>query len=209
MDDDSPARLPKVTTYIWRYDMDQQPKKTAMSEAPVQVDSSPDKPKIVSRILKKYEPERRQRKKTKGEYAEVPATARKAIQQLTRLRPQKDKEGAKVRKQTKRRLKAEIVRRQKKRSAAARKRKLQARVKREVSVAEPYNGEDTDTLFDNLMREVVLSVRGKRTYTNAPVEYIIKVGTSPSAGGSRSAIASILSHNGDQLCGKVTIPHAR
>ena len=43
---------------------------------------------------------------------------------------------------------------------------------------------------------LVQTLRGKRLYTPGLLETIAKVGTCPSAGGSRDAIASIISHMG-------------
>ena len=160
-------------------------------------------------IVKKYEPKTRIRlTKSPGNHPS-PSTDRKAIKHVSRLRPQKDMEGAIVRKREKRMLVAQLTRRRKLHNAAAKRRMPQSKAKRAACDATSRNEGERNSLFQNLMEHVVYSVRGKRKYTRALVEKITKVGTSPSAGGSRSAIASILSHNGDQLCGKVTTPQAR
>ena len=56
------------------------------------------------------------------------------------------------------------------------------------------------TLFDKLMRMTISVLRGKRLYTPGLLEEIAKIGSCPSAGGSRAAIARILSHMGKVSC---------
>ena len=56
------------------------------------------------------------------------------------------------------------------------------------------------TLFDKLMTMTIGVLRGKRLYTPGLLEHIAKIGSCPSAGGSRASIARILSHMGDVSC---------
>lgn len=56
------------------------------------------------------------------------------------------------------------------------------------------------TLYDKLMQVVVNVLRGKRLYTPGLLETIAKIGSCPSAGGSRAAIASIISAMGKEYC---------
>ena len=49
------------------------------------------------------------------------------------------------------------------------------------------------TLLQKLVDHVITSLRGKRTYSRAQVEIIARVGLCPSAGGTRAALASIIS----------------
>ena len=64
---------------------------------------------------------------------------------------------------------------------------------------------ENPTLYDNLMRVVINVLRGKRLYTPGLLETIAKIGSCPSAGGSRAAIASIISHMGREYCAQETI----
>ena len=73
-------------------------------------------------------------------------------------------------------------------------RKKESRKKKETENAE------NPTLYDNLMRIVINVLRGKRLYTPGFLETIAKIGSFPSAGGSRAAIASIISHMGKEYC---------
>lgn len=65
------------------------------------------------------------------------------------------------------------------------------------------------TLFDKMVARVISCLRGKRVYTPALVEAIAKVWTSPSAGGSRSAISRIVTHVSDYFCKQTTGTYAR
>ena len=49
-------------------------------------------------------------------------------------------------------------------------------------------------LLEKLVALMRSSLRGKRVYTATLVELIAKVGTSPSAAGARSPLASIIKH---------------
>ena len=50
------------------------------------------------------------------------------------------------------------------------------------------------------MRVAIDVLRGKRRYTPGLIEAIAKIGSCPSAGGSRASIARIISHMGGTNC---------
>ena len=49
-------------------------------------------------------------------------------------------------------------------------------------------------LFNSLMRRVVSSSRGERSYTRTLAELIASVGNAPSSGGARAPLAGIIAH---------------
>ena len=55
-------------------------------------------------------------------------------------------------------------------------------------------------LFNSLIKSIVPIARGKRTYTPTIVELIARVGSSPSAGGSRAPLDGIIKHVTDGWC---------
>ena len=52
-------------------------------------------------------------------------------------------------------------------------------------------------LYDKLVADVVSSLRGKREYTYSYAEWVTKVGSIPSDGGSRSPLAAVISQVSD------------
>ena len=204
MGDDISPRLPKVPTYIWHYTKKEPMRSKKPAEDVFPVESPPETSKAARTIISKYGHKTRIRLSNSTEAQSASSTAVKAIKHVARLRPQKDMEGAITRKWGKRKLPHQLARQRKLRAADAKTRKLGSKVKRSANIATNSDEGNRETLFENLTAQVVYSVRGTRKYTHARVERIAKIGTSPSDGGSRSAIESILSHNGDQLCGKVT-----
>ena len=202
MDDDSPARLPKVATYIWSYKDENRVRSNKPRKHVVEIQSSPETSEAARRIIAKYDPKKRTRRPKSAESQPSSLFAASAIKTVALLRPQKDAVGAKERKKNKRRLIYQLARQRKLRAAAAKKRRLQSQATRRAKTETDTGDVSRNTLFDNLMRQVIHSVRGTRKYTHARVEKIAKIGTCPSAGGSRSAIASILTHNGDSYVGK-------
>ena len=93
----------------------------------------------------------------------------------------------------------------------SRKRRAEAQLRQVRKViAEGATGapNQRSTLFDKLMANVVTCLRGKRVYTASLVERIAKIGTAPSAG-SRSSIAKVATHTGDEFCDEVTGTCAR
>ena len=80
------------------------------------------------------------------------------------------------------------------------KRRKNARALKKELHAEAGTSEEM-TLYDKLAANVLSSIRGKREYSYHQAEWIARVGTTPSAGGSRSPLSGIISQVSDkQLC---------
>ena len=80
---------------------------------------------------------------------------------------------------------------------------FRSRKKEQKKRQEAENAENP-TLYDKLVRVVINVLRGKRLYTPGLLGAIAKIGSCPSAGGSRAAIASIISHMGREYCAQET-----
>ena len=192
-----PSRLPTVPTYVWRCPP------VGADKQVVDVESSPEGNPTARKAIAKYTPSPR---KAKASTKAPPSAVDQAVRNVSLLRPRRDAEGAKTRKRNKRKMRMSMERAKKlaARNAARRKRDTKHGTTKREALGAGCNSEDT--ILEQLIQQVKQSLRGKRVYSHALVEQIAKIGTAPSAGGSRAAIASILSHVGDQFSAKLLIP---
>ena len=75
--------------------------------------------------------------------------------------------------------------------------------------ADAGEGNVDDTLLEELANRASLSLRAKRVNARSLVERIARTGASPSAVGSRAAIASVLTHVVDYYRAKLPTPYTR
>ena len=111
-------------------------------------------------------------------------------------KPKTDPRVLASRKKARRSAKLTMHNKKARRAETARNLRRRKRVTKTDSMVLASNARPTG-LLDRLMFHVTHALRGKRLYTKGLIETIAKVGSCPSAGGSRSPIARILSHMGD------------
>ena len=193
-------RLASVPTYVWNYPT------VVAGEQLAQVDSPPETNPAVRKALAKYTSAPR---KAKGSQKAPTSIVGQAVRRVSLQRPRRDATGANARKKNMRKMKIAMGRAKKRVSRNATRRRADTKLdtmKRQPNVGECSAG---DTLLEKLMNHVTQPIRGKRVSTHALVERISKIGASPSAGGSRAAIAIILTHVGEYFRAKRLIPHTR
>ena len=194
----TPGGSATVPTYLWTADVkyeDRMEKPRTRPLAVINIDSSPEEVSTVRKAFRKLRLKRDVDEKC-GTADVIKPTAEKALERIGNLRPWKDAEGAKLRKKQRRRVLLAIKNKRNKNAAKSR------RSRKVVSIAKascPVADEDDDCLLTKLIEHVILSLRGKRIYTRSFVDYIARVGTTPSAGGARGPIALILSQIGGCL----------
>ena len=187
-----------MPTYIWtpgvknemRYE-----KPAAHMLTIIDIDSSPEQVTVVRKALRKLRVKTTEDKKREDDPV-IKTTAEKAIARLTKIRPWKDAEGAKHRKKERRRVMLAVKR---KRKNAAAKSKWSRKMVSAAKTTQPGTTDTEDALLNSLIEHVIHSLRGKRVYARTFVDYIARVGTTPSAGGARGPIALILSQVGGYL----------
>ena len=193
----TPGGSATVPTYLWNPTVKNETRPPTPPKPKLKIitiDSSPEESNMMRKALRKFriKPDASVGDDVRSTVRKT--TVEKATSHVCKIRPWKDADGSKLRKKERRRVMLALKRKKKNDAIkSSRSRKMAAAAKTLCTDSVACD----DTLLNSLIDHVIHCLRGKRVYTRSFVDYVARVGTTPSAGGARGPIALILSQVGD------------